>query len=126
MERTREKIRASLTNQSGTRRDCQHLASLVKTARRTNPVRHGRSGTLGTDTQLRELQYAVVSPAHTLTAFRRFSFWNAHKLQFSFSVSVCPTPPTWTVFLRMTRVLWSCQWMFLAGRDSPLRTTDVA
>jgi len=44
--------------------DRQHLAPLVITARRADPVRHMRLGALRTFADLRQFQHAVVSAAH--------------------------------------------------------------
>ena len=50
------------------RRDGQHLAALVKAARRADPVRNGRLAALRAFAQLRQFQHAVVSAALTLPA----------------------------------------------------------
>jgi hypothetical protein len=64
---------------SGTRCDGQHLAALVKSARGTDAVWNVWLGTLRTFADLRQCQHAVISAALTHPAFRRFTFWDAHK-----------------------------------------------
>jgi hypothetical protein len=93
---------------SGSGRDRENLASLVKAARGADPVRHVGSRALRAGAELRKFQHAVVRPAHALAALRRFSFWNAHKIQFNSLVLVYPAPP------RQTIVLWSDRrrWVF--------------
>src|SRR6185436_17134073 len=79
----KEKLRARL--------DGDYLAALVIAARWTNPMGPIRRRALRTGAELRQLEHAVVSPAHALAALRRFSLWNAHKI--IFRVSVCPIHP---------------------------------
>jgi hypothetical protein len=60
--------------------DAQNLASFVVAASRANPVGDIRRGALGAGAQLGHGHDAVVSAAHALTASRRFSFRDTHKL----------------------------------------------
>jgi hypothetical protein len=59
-------------------RDTQYLTAFIIAAGGANPMRHIRRGALRADTQLRQLQHAVVSTAHALPAVRWFAFWNTH------------------------------------------------
>ena len=54
------------------------LASFIIATGRTSPMRHVGSGALRTGAELRQSQNAVVSAAHALTTFRRFSLGDTH------------------------------------------------
>ena len=49
-------------------------------------MRHAGFPALGADAQLRQLQCAVVSSPHALSALGRFAFRDAHKSIYSFSL----------------------------------------
>jgi hypothetical protein len=66
--RPNPKIQNRKANPSGARRDCQHLAALVKAARRTDPVRDIRRIALRALVHLWKLEHAVVSAALALPA----------------------------------------------------------
>jgi hypothetical protein len=66
--RPKLKIKKSELKISRACRDGQDLAALVKSARRTNAVRHIRRVALRAFVQLRQFQHTVVSAALTLPA----------------------------------------------------------
>src|SRR5471030_3251009 len=107
------------------RRDGQDLAAFVKAARRTDAVRNVGFGALRTFANLRQGHHAVVSTAHFHAARRRFTFWDAHKIN-SITVSVCSVQSTRTVsVLLRPRFSWTCR--FSASiRRNPVCTMDAS
>jgi hypothetical protein len=67
-------------NGSGSGGDGEDLSALVIAACGTNPVRHIGRRALRAGAQLRQAHYTVISPAHALSASRRFAFGNSHKI----------------------------------------------
>src|ERR1700733_4848600 len=67
--------------------DGQHLAAFVKATGRAHAMRHVRRVAFRTLVHLRQFEHAVVGPALALPACRWFTFWNAHKFYFIFSLS---------------------------------------
>src|SRR5690606_5207573 len=58
----------------------RHLPPLVVPALRADTVRNVRRAALRARIQLRQVQHAVVRPPHPLTAARRLSLGDSHKI----------------------------------------------
>ena len=80
------------------------LASLIKTTRRTNAMRHVRSRALRANAQLREFQHTVVRPAHALAALRWFTFRNAHNFKSLFQFQFVQRRPCRRLLLSLAGI----------------------
>ena len=101
----------ALLTSIGSGSDGDHLASLVITAGRADPVGHIGCRALRAGAELRQRQHAVVSAAHALAALRRFSLWNAHKFRFLLKfqfIQLCPGRRFLSRLAGIAGCFWPC------------------